>query len=133
MYDEAGGCYHLIDAEAVRRCPLGSRVPGPSRHTLEYAAPEQRDGLWSDSSSDVFACGASVREAVNICLDVFGAALGRADRAAVEAAFRSRVEQLQRLMDGCIDPELRPEERPQAADILEQLRRTYTCAWAAAS
>ncbi|GLC58243.1 hypothetical protein PLESTB_001337100 [Pleodorina starrii] len=125
VYDTDVADFRFIDAEAVRRCRLGEKLPGVSKHTEYTAAPEQQLGeaeAWSDSFSDVYAGGASMREALAICLDVCGNQLGRGEAfGAVKAAFLARVGPLRDLMARCTAAEA--GERPSAADVLQQLHR----------
>ncbi|GLC57281.1 hypothetical protein PLESTB_001207300 [Pleodorina starrii] len=126
MFDSDVADFRFVDAEAVRRCRLGEKLPGaPSKHTEDFAAPEQllpEEEAWSDSFRDVYAGGASMKEALAICLDVCGGQLAYgADLGAVMAAFRQHIQPLRDLLDRCTAAAA--SERPSAAEVMEQLQR----------
>ncbi|GLC57239.1 hypothetical protein PLESTB_001202700 [Pleodorina starrii] len=126
VFDSDVADFRFVDAEAVRRCRLGDKLPGaPSKHTEDFAAPEQllpEEEAWSGSFSDAYAGGASMKEALAICLDVCGGQLGYgADLGAVKAVFRRRIQPLRDLLDRCTAAA--SSERPSAAEVMEQLQR----------
>ncbi|GLC47679.1 hypothetical protein PLESTB_000014500 [Pleodorina starrii] len=116
------GRYRFIDAEYVQRCRPGYMCTTTYCGTPYFAPPEQQSERWADASSDVHACGRSIRRVVDEVVRVFALKLGSGSPAAqrAEREFLRIVKPLTQLEKACVAP-ADSHRRPTAAAAFDWL------------